>query len=453
MKIILVRPNYESHIITPPLGIGYLSSSLKKNGIKTIIIDALKENLDTESLVKKIQSLKPDAVGITCLTAFYEEVIILSNALKEKNIKVIIGGVHPTSLPFDTLKDSNADFIICGEGEIAFPKLIKHNFVNKNIQGVYSLKNINKKSFIKKAESVINLDQLPFPDWHALDPNTYPKAPHGAVARNFPIGVIMTSRGCPYQCTFCASREFYDLKIRFRSPKNVISEIKYLMKNFGVKEICFEDDNLTMKRDHVEKICNLIIKNNLKITWTCPNGIRADRVDEDLIRLMKKSGCYFFSYGIESANPKILRNIKKMETIDTINKSIDIAHKVGIETQGFFIFGLPGETKKTIEESIQFAKNSKLTRAHFMILDVLPGSELWVKLKGKFTPNWKKNSYKEPEWLPKGLSKKYLMEAQTRAIREFYFRPKVFFRIAKTIKPQQIGFLIKRIINYRLIKF
>lgn len=351
------------------------------------------------------------------------------------------------------MKDSNADFVLCGEGEIAFPKLIKNNFINKNIQGVYSLKNLKHNSLIRKAESVMNLDKLPFPDWQSLNPNTYPKAPHGAVARNFPIGIIMTTRGCPYQCTFCASREFYDLKIRFRTPENVISEIKYLIKNFGVREICFEDDNLTMKRDHVEKICNLIIKNNLKISWTCPNGIRADRVDEELIRLMKKSGCYFFSYGIESANPKILKNIKKMETIDTIKKSIEIADKVGIETQGFFIFGLPGETKKTIEESIQFAKNSKLTRAHFMILDVLPGSELWEKLKGKFTPNWKKNSYKEPEWLPKGLTKQYLMNAQTRAIKEFYLRPKVLFRLIKTIKPQQLGFIIKRIINYRLIKF
>lgn len=453
MKIVLIRPNYESHIITPPLGIGYLASSLKKHSIKVKIIDALKENLNLNNLVKKIQILKPDAVGITCLTAFYEEVINLSNVLKEKNIRVIIGGVHPTFLPFETLKDSNADFVICGEGEIAFPKLIKNNFVNKNIPGVYSQKDINRKLLIKKAESISNLDKLPFPDWQALNPNTYPKAPHGAVARNFPIGVIMTTRGCPYQCTFCASRRFYDLKIRFRSPENVISEIKYLVKNFGVKEICFEDDNLTIKRDHVEKICNLIIKNNLKITWTCPNGIRADRVDEDLIRLMKKSGCYFFAFGIESANPKILKNIKKMETIDTVKKSIEIAHKVGIECQGFFIFGLPGETTKTIDESIHFAKNSKLTRAHFMILDVLPGSELWDKLKGKFKPNWRKNSYKEPEWLPYGLSKKYLMDAQTKAIKQFYLRPRIFIRIAKTIKPQQIRFLIKRIINYRLIKF
>lgn len=452
MKIVLVRPNYKSHIITPPLGIGYLSSSLKKHGVQVKIIDGLKENLTFEDLLKKIIAQKPDAVGITCLTAFYEEVILLSKALKEKKYKVILGGVHPTFLPFDTLKDSNADYVVCGEGEIALVKLAKNNFKNNSFQGVYSLKDLEKGKPILKAKAIENLNDLPYPDWKQLDPRTYPKAPHGAVVKNFPIGVIMTTRGCPYQCTFCASRKFYDTGTRFRSPKNVISEIKYLVKNFGIKEVHFEDDNLTLKRDHAEKICNLIIKNKLKISWSCPNGIRADKVDEDLIRLMKKSGCYFFAFGIESASPKILKNIKKLESIDTIRKSIEIAHKVGIECQGFFIFGLPGETKKTIEESIQFAKNSKLTRAHFMILDIIPGSELWYQLDGQFVPNWRKDSYREPEWLPKGLTKKDLMDAQTRAIRLFYFRPSSFIRLAKSIRLQQVKFIVKRITDYRLFK-
>lgn len=144
MKIVLVRPNYKSHIITPPLGLGYLASYLKKAEIKVIIIDGLKENLNEDELVEKIKSLKPDAIGITCLTAFYEEVIKLSKALKKENYRVIIGGVHPTFLPYQTLVDSKADYVICGEGEIALSKLIKYKFINRNIQGAYSLKNLKK---------------------------------------------------------------------------------------------------------------------------------------------------------------------------------------------------------------------------------------------------------------------------------------------------------------------
>ena len=454
MKIVLVRPKYKSHIITPPLGIGYLSSYLRKNGIEVKIIDALKENLELKSVVKIILKEKPDVVGITCLTAFYIEVCKLSRMLKRYNYKVIVGGVHPTFLPYRTLKESKADFIVCGEGEKALLQILKSNFKPKNIIGVYSQKNIKKVKnipFPQKAEAFMNLNQLPFPDWEQMNPNTYPRAPHGAIAKNFPIGIIMTTRGCPYMCSFCASPKFYDRKIRFRSVSNVIAEIKYLVKNFSIKEVHFEDDNLTLKRNHVEKLCKEIIKNKIKISWACPNGIRADRVDEKLLKLMKKAGCYFVAFGIESANPKILNNIHKLETIDTIKKAIELANKVGIECQGFFIFGLPGETKETIKESINFAKNSKLTRAQFMILDVIPGSELWDTLKGKFKPNWKKNSYKEPEWLPAGLTKNDLMKAQSRAFKKFYLRPIILIRFARFIKLSQIKFLLQRFSEYRLV--
>lgn len=454
MKIVLVRPKYKSHIITPPLGIGYLSSYLRKNGIEVKIIDALKENLELKSVVKIILKEKPDVVGITCLTAFYIEVCKLSRVLKKHNYKVIIGGVHPTFLPYRTLRESKADFIVCGEGEKALLQILKSNFKPKNIIGVYSQKNIKKVKntpFPQKAEAFMNLNQLPFPDWEQMNPNTYPKAPHGAIVKNFPIGIIMTTRGCPYMCSFCASRKFYDQSIRFRSIPNVIGEIKYLVNNFAIKEVHFEDDNLTLKRDHIEKLCRTLIKNKIDISWACPNGIRADRVDEKLLRLMKKAGCYLVAFGIESANPRILRNIHKLETIETIKKAISITNKVGIQSQGFFIFGLPGETKETIEESIQFAKKSKLSRAQFIILDIIPGSELWYTLKGKFKPNWKKNSYKEPEWLPKGLTKRDLMDAQTRAIREFYLRPITLIRFLKYIKPNQVKFLLQRFKEYRLL--
>lgn len=452
MKIVLTRPNYNSHIITPPLGIGYLASYLKKNGIEAIIIDGLKEALSAQELAEKIEKEKPDIVGITCLTAFYNETVELSKILKEKGFKVVIGGVHPTFLPYKTLKESNADFVVCGEGEIPLLKLLKNGFSNEGIAGVYSLNELaSDEDLFTKSEIVTNLDDLPFPDWEQIDPNTYPKAPHGAFTKNYPVGIIMTSRGCPFECTFCASRKFYDRRIRFRSPENVISEIEYLVNKFGVREIHFEDDNLTMLRDRAERIFNEIIIKKLDISWSCPNGIRADRVDRELIYLMKKSGCYRFAYGIESANKEILRKIKKKETIEAINEAIDIADSEGILCQGFFIFGLPGETKKTIEETINFAVNSKLSLAQFLILDVLPGSELWDMLKGSFIPNWGKNSYKEPEWIPDFLTKEYLLKAQSRAFRKFYLRPRIIFKLIKIIGFGHIKYLFHRTLDYRII--
>lgn len=452
-KLVLIRPNYNSHIITPPLGMGVLASYLKKEGIEVKIIDGLRDNLNNEKILEIILSEKPDAVGITCLSAFYNEVVELSLMVKEQNLPCFIGGVHPTFLPYKTLVDSKADYVICGEAEIALTQLFKNNFKNNGIKGIYSLNDLKDENQpFEKCEIIQNLDEAPFTDWEQLNPNTYPKAPHGAIAKNFPIGVITTTRGCPYECTFCASPQFYSRKIRYRSPENVIEEIKLLVDKYGVKEIHFEDDNLTLNHAHIERICNLILENNIKISWACPNGIRADKVDEKLICLMAKSGCYYFSYGIESANTQILKNIKKLETIDTITNSIEIAEKCGISCQGFFIFGLPGETKESIEETINYAGKSKLSRAQFLILDVLPGCELWTTLKGQFTPDFAKNSYKEPEWLPDGLTKKDLLSAQSRAFKAFYLRPSVLFKLLKSVRPSQIKFLLKRLTEYRLIK-
>jgi anaerobic magnesium-protoporphyrin IX monomethyl ester cyclase len=235
MKIVLVRPNYKSHIITPPLGLGYLASRLKTRGIEAKIIDSLKDGAKPDDLAARIVGERADAVGITCLTAFYKEVVDLSLRLKQAGQRVIIGGVHPTFLPHQTLKDSGCDYVITGEGELSLLALAQAGFVNSDIPGVYSLRDLPDSSTpFRKAEPVANLDDLPFPDWEQLDPRTYPKAPHGAIVRHYPIGVVTATRGCPYACTFCASPQFYDRTIRFRSPAKVLAEIRHLVDTFGV---------------------------------------------------------------------------------------------------------------------------------------------------------------------------------------------------------------------------
>jgi radical SAM superfamily enzyme YgiQ (UPF0313 family) len=449
--IALIRPYYDSHIVTPQLGIGYLSSYLKMHGYKVLLIDALRDRMQNQEVLRKLKSEMIEIAGITCLSAYYNEVIALSKLLKENNIRVIIGGVHPTFMPHKTLVDSHADFVVRGEGEAALLSLMENNMNNTGIRGVYALSDITENSSLAKADTIQNLDDIPFPDWEQMPPGRYPKAPHGAVAKRFPIGLIISSRGCPYSCKFCSSPNFYDRKIRFRTPENVVNEMKYLIENFGVKEIQFEDDNITMNRTHIEKICHLILENNLKINWSCPNGIRADRVDEELIKLMRKAGCYYCALGIESGNAGILKNIDKKETIEIIQKAIHIITKNGIICQGFFIVGLPGETKSTIKETMRFALKSGLDRAQFCMLDILPGCALWTELIGEYVSDFSKKSFKEPEWIPKGLTKTDLLNAQSLAFRKFYMRPKIFFQTIRYVKPSQIFYLLKRLFDYRIL--
>jgi radical SAM superfamily enzyme YgiQ (UPF0313 family) len=286
---------------------------------------------------------------------------------------------------------------------------------------------------------------LPLLSWEQIAPGGYRKRPAGLIYKKMPIGYIMTSRGCPCLCTFCANPFLSNKRVRFRSIENVISEIKELINKYGVKEIKFIDDNLAFKKEHIMNLCKSMLANNIKIPWACTSGIRANNLDEEIVSTMKKAGCYNFNIGIESANAQILLNVKKQETIEHFSKAINLADKYGIVCGGFFVFGLPGETKQTMQESIDFAKKSKLTLATFNILDILPGSQLWKDLNYKFDRKDIENSYSQPRDIYKNITSQDIIIMQRKAFKAFYFRPKIVFRLLKFIKKEPVMYFFERL--------
>ncbi len=444
MKVVITRPKYNTHIVSPPLGMGYLSSYLKKYGHEVKIIDGLNLDLDNDEIVRRSIEYGAKLVGIYCLSAFFLDAKDLANKLKKQGVHTVVGGAQATFLPEFTMEKTGAEFVVAGEAETTILDLV--NALDKgesteNIPGLYT----KDTKMVILREQTKNLDDIPFPDWEQIDPRKYKKAPHGGFIKHFPYAPITATRGCPYKCTFCASPKFSQGKIRRRSAKNVVDEIEYLVKNFGIKEIHFEDDNLTLHRPNIVDICNLILERKLKVSFACPNGVRADRVDEELLRLMKKTGFYYLAFGIESGNQQILDNVKKDTTIEKIRTAIELTNKVGIMSQGFFIFGLPGETDETIEQTIKFAKSLPLTRAQFLNLDVMPGTELWDTLGFEKSVDWKKNSYHEVTWIPPTVSEEALKKAPARAFKEFYLRPKQLFSMVRYIRVSQVFFLAKRL--------
>ncbi|RMF92643.1 MAG: radical SAM protein [Candidatus Schekmanbacteria bacterium] len=453
MKVILTRPFYHTHLITPPLGIGYLSSFIKAAGFEDVtIIDGLNRDLSNDEIVEECVKAECNIVGISIISDYRKEAFDLSKKLKKKGLTVVLGGPHVSALPKMSLEDSNADYAICGEGEVTFVELIRQiasgeKYVG-NIPGLLSKGNaeITPRDFIE------DLDSIPFPDWAQINPAKYKKAPHGGLIKNFPVAPVVSSRGCPFVCTFCASPNLWKKKIRFRSAKNVVDEIEYLVREFKIKEIHFEDDNLTLKRSHIEDICNEILSRNIRISWATPNGIRVETVTPELLKLMKESGCYYLAFGIESGNQQILDNIKKKTKLETIEYAVREASKAGILTQGFFIFGLPGETEETIQETINFAKKIPLDRAQFLLLDVLPGSELFETIGNSSLLNQNYRSYQEVSWLPAGLDRKTLQNAPARAFRSFFMRPKQLFSLLRFFNPSQLTFIIRRIRDFKIFK-
>ncbi len=449
IKVSLVRPNYHTHLITPPLGLGYLSAYLKTKGYASKIIDGLNLGYPIEQIVKECRG--SGLVGINCLSSYFPEVIQLSKELKGQGFKVAIGGPHASCLPELTLKETQADYVISGEGEVSLLELIKCIEEGKAVENTPGVMTIN--TALRKRPLIQDLDSLPFADWEQIDPRAYKKAPHGGLIKSFPVAPITSSRGCPFECTFCASPFLWDRSIRFRSPRNVVDEIEYLIKNFRVKEIHFEDDNLTFKRKHIEEICKLILDRKLKINWATPNGIRVDTLDLELLKLMKKSGCYFVAFGIESGNQEILNNINKKTDLATIEMAVRLAKKAGIVTQGFFIFGLPGETEKSIRESINFAKRIPLDKAQFLILDVFPGSLLWEQVGKGRSVDWGYKSYQEATWVPDGIDKDKLNSMPAYAFRSFFLRPRQIYFLLKYFKFNQIPFIIKRVADFNILPF
>ena len=447
MRVTLVRPNHHSHLITPPLALGYLSSHLQRHGHRASAVDAVNEDLTNDQLADRC--VGSQMVGISVLSDYYPQTVELVGKLKARGIKVVLGAPHVTVIPDQVLGESGADFVVSGEGEGALLDLTNDLEGGGDGLGIPGV--LGHGGTLEARDQIKDLDTLAFPDWDKMNPRGYPMAPHGGVAKNYPIAPITSSRGCPYNCSFCSSPYLWNRRIRFRSPENVVDEIEYVVKRYGVKEIHFEDDNLTMKRKHAEGVAEGILRRGIKISWATPNGIRADKVDKELLTLMRRAGLYSVAFGIESADPEVLKQCGKQASVEKYERAIAWASEVGIVTQGFFIFGLPGETPDSMERTVEWARKTKLDKAQFLILDVMPGTRIWDSMDVK--PDLTKyQSYHDVTWCPDGIDPAQLKKAPSWAFRRFFLTsPRRVLKMASMIKLGQLKFVARRFSDFRIL--
>lgn len=458
-KIILIHPKYDTHIVTPHLGLGYLASTLLKEGHEVSIIDCVAEGIPHEHVINTIKKEEPDIIGITIMSMFYKNAGELIRMIRNTtDAKIVIGGPHVSALPEYSLRGTGADFAIVGEGEDTFKELVakieQGSAVHSDIAGICFWSG-NTVIVTSPRHLIEDLDTIPFPAWHLIHPEKYPPSPHGAFYKRFPTAPIITTRGCPFDCSFCSSKSTWKRKLRVRSAKNVVDEIEMLVRDFGIKEFHFEDDNFTFSKQHAMDVCNEIIKRNLDIVWACPNGVRIDKLDKELIEKMKMSGCYLLAFGIESGSQTILDKANKKLDIRLVPKVVDMAKTAGIETWGFFLIGLPGDNRETVNATINFATSLPLDRAQFSNFVPLPCTAIfdeWLN-KNNGRLNWDKMYYTgDAVYETDGLTSKELTALQKKAFRVFYLRPRIFFNILLNAKPRQYYWLLKRIMNYKLYK-
>lgn len=454
MKILLISPSFNVHTIAPPLGLGYIASILLENGYKVKILDPSKKKLSIDDLIDIILALKPDLVGLSILTSRYNLSKELIAKIKEKlpQTKIVIGGVHVSALPEASVKDLKADYGVIGEGEYTLLELLdclREKNTVKNILGLAYQHNGTIKINPKRPH-IADLNSIPFPAWELMKPKDYPPMPHQFFFKKYPTAPIMTTRGCPHTCKFCAAESIWGRKYRMRTAKNIVDEIELLITKYGVKEIHIEDDNFTLIKKHAMDVCNEIIKRKLNIVWKCPNGVRADTLDNELLEKMKESGCYQLAFGIESGNQEILNNLNKKLDLKKIPKLVKAVKAAGIEIHGFFILGLPGETYETAMETIRYSKSIGLDVANYATLAYLPGSAIfndWIKQRKNDSIDWSNINYYTPQPTA-SLTSNQLKKIQRKALLGFYLSPKVLYNHIKKLKLKQIPYLPRAIFDY-----
>lgn len=380
-KIKSMYGDSNSKPLYPHVGIAYLTSVLKKNGYEVKIYDEGIESSD-KCLFDLIDTFKPNIIGVTGFSYAYGYFQDLIKRINEHTkTPIVAGGPHVSAVGKEILKSTKLTFALTGEGEVSLLLFLEELFKKKpHFENVPGLIWRSNKSLIEnhRANYIQNLDQLPFPNYFAFKYKEYPCFKDNIVP-------IITSRGCPYSCNYCSVRLSMGQCFRPRSPENVFKEIKYWYK-LGFNQFDINDDCFTLDIKRAEKICDLIIKNKLKIKIQLYNGIRVDRVTFNLLKKLKKSGCIFIAYGCESGSQNIIAKIGKNIKLDQVRQAVNWTNKAGIKNAVNFIIGHQEETYEDAQKTLTFAKSLPTNFVNFYNLVPYPGTPVyeWVVKNAKF---------------------------------------------------------------------
>jgi anaerobic magnesium-protoporphyrin IX monomethyl ester cyclase len=457
MRVMIVNPRFRLPIdtrTTPHLGLAYLAAVSERRGDDVLLFDA---DVEDEPITEAIKRFDPEIVGITANTPQVKSAWRTAQAIKTiKDIPVVVGGPHVSVLPTESAQRPEIDVVVRGEGEEVWIKLcaIVENGKKRNphftardlldpaaghldyLLGISYFTTDGREHHNPDHPPVADLDTLPFPAYHFFKMSRYtnlqPATDAVDGARSFSV---MTSRGCPYRCTFC-SQSIMPIKWRARSPESVLAEWQHLVHTMGAQEIGVLDDSANIQVDRLERMADLFIEHGVNhVPWIFVNGIRANLATVELLSKLKKAGLKRTAFGVESGDPDVLLSIDKKIDHDTIRQAFKNAKKAGLETIGFFIIGLPGETEETMERTIQFACELDPLIANFSMMTPYPGTKVYeiAKRQGRLLlDDWEdyiffdgRARYEVGDMTAEMVERKW-----KEAYRRFYLRP---HRIALTL--------------------
>lgn len=428
MKTLLLLPRIEPNT-NPPLGIAYIASYLQKKNYEVEILDPTFESKNF--VLDRLAQKDYEVLGINAYTMSYNLALHFANHVRQihPKCKIIFGGIHPTILPDEVIKEKSADFVVIGEGEITTFELLQQIEGNRNYEKVDGIAyKIDGKIIINKNRELIrDINEIPFPARELLPMKKYLRANYGrsAWAVKQPSTNIVTTRGCPFKCSYCSSHLIFGYKCRYRSVDNILDEVEFLISEYDVKGLSIVDDTFIINKNHIYEFTEKIKSRKIKIEFIC-NG-RVDIIDRDILKALKNAGCKGIAFGVESGSQYVLDNLlKKGTTLSQIKDAFRWAFEVGIPTDGYFMIGIPGETEENIKETIKFSKTLKASAANFAITIPMPKTELYdIALKhGEITAvSYDDYNYMgRPIFKAKNISQDKMNRYRKKALRSFYFR-------------------------------
>lgn len=439
--------------IWTPLSLAYCAAVARQDGHEVFLNDCIVEEVGFADLARKCASIRPDLVVMNAVTPSLDSDMTTVEAIKQgwPQAFVAVIGIHTTALPQDAFtRAPRLDAVIRGEPELTVRELCAALAAGKAVDGIAGLALMREGELRINPDRVPveNLDDLPFPAYDLIRHDLY-KMPY--TDGNFLL--VATGRGCPHPCTFCADHTYYGKKLRLRSAKNLVDELEHWGKAYGIREFLFWSEGFTLSPPRAKAVAREIVARGLDIEWVCNS--RVDDVDPEMLELFKKAGCKIVGFGVESGVQEMLDAMKKGTTVGQIRQAIDWAKAAGVQTAAHCMLGFPGETRATIQQTVDFVRSLKLDFAQFYCAVPFPGCDLydWAKEEGWIaTDDYRKYEQNQSALNIPGMSWEEVEKARSKAYRKFYLRPSMIgnhLSRLRTVKDVRVfGRMVKEFVSW-----
>ncbi|RAU21844.1 radical SAM protein [Paramagnetospirillum kuznetsovii] len=386
-RVLLINPSYtlsyggaKASIVNPihpTLGLATIAATARNRGHEVQILDLSWRVYDHRAVQQRLESFRPEIVGITATTALMNQLRDMSVLIKDlaPGTRVVAGGAHPSAMPFETIMETRCDAVFVGEADLSFADYCDGSRL-EDIPGL-CFRQGDRVCITPRPPPIGDLDTLPMPAWDLYPVEDYRRMSR-LLARCPPVTMAEFSRGCVFTCDFCASKITMAKGYRKKSPERCAAEVKH-MHDLGFREFMLADDIFTSDQKWARAVCEAIIATGVDMAWTCTNGIRVESADEDLFRIMRRAGCYRVSFGFESGNNEVLAQFGKggRASIEQGKAAVTMARRAGIDTNGFFLLGLSPDTEQTMRETIDFARQIPVDMMKFGLSIAFPGTKMF----------------------------------------------------------------------------